>query len=66
MAGSTMAEVARLIAAWTPPARGGSGSTGAAVTPTSPTDQVAAIGQVLSGMHGQKSRRLCVASPRPA
>lgn len=56
--GSSMDEVARLVAAWTPPPVARSGGTREALTPTSPADGVAAIGRVLSGVNGQKSRRL--------
>jgi hypothetical protein len=54
--GATMDEVARLVAAWTPLAAGGLGA--APVTPDSPRDDVIAIGQVLEGIHGQKSLQL--------
>ena len=56
--GSSMEEVARIVAAWTPAAAGGSRGTSATVSPTSPADEAAAIGRVLSGVNGQKSRRL--------
>jgi hypothetical protein len=54
--GSTMDEVARLVAAWTPPAAGALGA--AAVASASPGDEVIAIGRVLEGIHGPKSRQL--------
>lgn len=55
--GATMEEVVRLVAAWTPPSRGALAS-GAPAAPSLPADDTTVIGQVLQGVHGQKSRRL--------
>ena len=57
--GSTMEEVAGLVAAWKPPVtRRSDGTQRAAVAAVPPADAAAAIGRVLSGVNGQKSRRL--------
>jgi hypothetical protein len=57
--GSTMEEVAGLVAAWRPPVtRRSDGAHRAAVASVPPADDAAAIGRVLSGVNGQKSRRL--------
>ena len=57
--GSTMEEVADLVAAWRPPVtRRSDGAHRAAVAAVPPADVAAAIGRVLSGVNGQKSRRL--------
>jgi len=57
--GSTMEEVADLVAAWRPPVtRRSVGAHRAAVASVPPADDAAAIGRVLSGVNGQKSRRL--------
>ena len=56
--GSSMDEVAQLVAAWTPPAARRSGGISAAATSTSPADKAAGIGRVLSGVNGPKSLRL--------
>ena len=56
--GSTMEEVAHLVASWAPPAPRDIGSTKAVATSISPANEGAAIGRVLSGVNGHKSRRL--------
>ena len=57
--GSTMDEVAQLVAAWRPPVtRRSDGTNRTAVASVPPADAAAAIGRVLSGVNGQKSRRL--------
>jgi hypothetical protein len=57
--GSTMDEVAQLVAAWRPPlTRRSDGTHRAAVASVPPADAAAAIGRVLSGVNGVKSRRL--------
>jgi hypothetical protein len=57
--GSTMEEVAGLVAAWRPPVtRRSDGTHRAAVASVLPADAAVAIGRVLSGVNGQKSRRL--------
>ena len=56
--GSTMEEVARLVAAWKPPAARRSGGISTAATSTAPADKAAGIGRVLSGVNGPKSLRL--------
>jgi len=56
--GSSMEEVARLVAAWTPPAARRSGGISTAAASTSPADEAAGIGRVLSGVNGPKSLRL--------
>ena len=57
--GATMEEVADLVAAWRPPVtRRSVGAHRAAVASVPPADDAAAIGRVLSGVNGQKSRRL--------
>jgi hypothetical protein len=56
--GSTMDEVARLVAVWTPPNVGGVGGSAAAATQAVPGGDASAIRRVLEGIHGQKSRRL--------
>jgi hypothetical protein len=56
--GSTMEEVAGLVAAWKPPAARRSGGISTAATSTSPPDVATAIGRVLSGVNGPKSLRL--------
>jgi hypothetical protein len=57
--GSTMEEVAGLVAAWRPPVtRRSDGTHRSAVAAVPPADGAAAIGRVLSGVNGVKSRRL--------
>jgi hypothetical protein len=56
--GSSMDEVTRLVAAWTPPAARRSGGISTAAISTAPADKAAGIGRVLSGVNGPKSRRL--------
>ncbi|MDR3633427.1 MAG: hypothetical protein P4L84_06285 [Isosphaeraceae bacterium] len=56
--GSSMEEVARLVAAWTPPVARRSGGISTAATSTTPADKAAGIGRVLSGVNGPKSLRL--------
>ena len=56
--GASMDEVARLVAAWVPPAPRDAGRTKAVATSISPANEGAAIGRVLSGVNGHKSRRL--------
>jgi hypothetical protein len=57
--GSTIEEVAGLVAAWRPPVtRRSDGTHRAAVAAVPPADATAAISRVLSGVNGQKSRRL--------
>lgn len=54
--GSTMEEVARLVGAWVPPVA--LAGTSRAEAPSSTADDAAVIRRVLSGVHGQQSRRL--------
>ncbi len=57
--GATMEEVARLVAAWSPPASAAPGAvTSAVIVATTSWGNSAAIGRVLSGVHGAQSRRL--------
>lgn len=57
--GSTIEEVAGLVAAWRPPVtRRSDGANRAAAASVPPADAGAAIGRVLSGVNGMKSRRL--------
>lgn len=56
--GSNMDEITQLIAAWVPPGARGVGSPAAAVAPVSAGDAANAIGSVLEGIHGEKSRKL--------
>jgi hypothetical protein len=57
--GSTMEEVAGLVAAWKPPVtRRSDGTHRAAVASVPPADAAAGIGRVLSGVNGVKSLRL--------
>ena len=56
--GSSMDEVAGLVAAWKPPAARRSGGISTAATSTAPADKAAGIGRVLSGVNGPKSLRL--------
>jgi hypothetical protein len=56
--GATLEEVAELVARWAASAPRGTGSTKTVATPTSPANDAAAIGRVLSGVNGQQSRRL--------
>ena len=57
--GSSIEEVASLVAAWRPPVtRRSDGTHRAAAASVPPADAAAAIGRALSGVNGQKSRRL--------
>jgi hypothetical protein len=57
--GPTMEEVAGLVAAWKPlVTRRSVGAHRAAVASVPPADEAAAIGRVVAGVNGQKSRRL--------
>ena len=56
--GSSMEEVARLVAAWTPPAHPGPASTRAEATPLSAEDNAAAVRRVVSRVRGAHSLHL--------
>ena len=56
--GATLEDVAELVAQWAASGPQDTGGTKTVATATSPADDAAAIGRVLSGVNGQQSRRL--------